>query len=84
MLALVGMRSLNERIRYKKDYHPLSCLHEPPCDKWPYGWEYLPDEIRNWGYNITERLINGDVFNFIKDKFEEIIKELEERELVMP
>ena len=68
----------------KKDYHPLSCLHEPPCDKWPYGWEYLPDEIRNWGYNITEQLVNGDVFVFIKDKFEEIIQELEEKELVMP
>ena len=68
----------------KKDYHPLSSLCELPCGDWPYGWEYLPDEIRNWGYNITEQLANGEVFNFIKDKFDKILQELEENKWPMP
>lgn len=64
---------------HKKDYHPLDCLREAPCDNWPYGWEYLPDNIRNWGFHITEEIVDGKVFKFIKDKFEEILIELEEK-----
>lgn len=68
----------------KKDYHPLACLRENPCDKWPYGWESLPDDIRNWGFYITEEIVSGKVANYIKNKFEEILIELEELKLPMP
>lgn len=68
----------------KKDYLKLECLRESPCDGWPYGWEYLPEGIRNWGYYITEEIVSGKVFNFIKDKFEDILIEIEQKERVMP
>ena len=72
----------------KKDYYKLECLSESPCDSWPYGWEYLPDNpennYRNWNFYITEEIVSKKVFNFIRDKFEEILLELEEQKLPMP
>jgi hypothetical protein len=68
----------------KKDYLKLECLRESPRDGWPYGWEYLPEGIRNWGYYITEEIVSGKVFNFIKNKFEDILIEIEQKERVMP
>lgn len=69
---------------YKKDYRHLNCLTCQPCDGWPYGWEYLPDELRNWEHDITEKIVKGEVFDCIKKKFEEILSEIEELQLPMP
>ena len=49
---------------------------------WPYGWEYL--EIRNWNFDNIVAIINGKVSDEIKKKFEEILSEIEERNLRMP
>lgn len=68
----------------KKDYHKLNCLSENPDKGWPYGWEYLEFDLRNWDFNITEEIVNGKVFQYIKTKFEEILAEIEERKLPMP
>lgn len=68
----------------KKDYYHLDCLHEAPTDGWPYGWEYLQDNIRNWDHFITEEIIEGKVFNFIRDKFEEVLMEIKQKNLPMP
>ena len=68
----------------KKDYYQLDCLREAPTNGWPYGWEYLPDNIRNWNYFITEEIVEGKVFKFIKNKFEEILLEITQKELPMP
>ena len=68
----------------KKDYHKLNCLSENPDKGWPYGWEYLEGDLRNWDFNITEEIVNGKVFQYIKTKFEEILAEIEERKLPMP
>lgn len=71
----------------KKDYHKLECLRESPCDGWPYGWEYLPDNpeknFRNWSYYITEEIVSRKVFNYIKNKFEEILIEMEDNQWLM-
>lgn len=68
----------------KKNYHKLNCLSENPDKGWPYGWEYLEGDLRNWDFNITEEIVNGKVFQYIKTKFEEILAEIEERKLPMP
>ena len=71
----------------KKNFHKLECLNESPCDDWPYGWEYLPDNpkknFRNWSYYITEEIVSGKVFNYIKKKFDEIMIEIEDNQLPM-
>lgn len=67
----------------KKNYIKLDCLKEKPCDGWPYGWEYLRDDIMNWDYDITKKIVSGDVANYIKVKFNEILLEIEEKEIVM-
>lgn len=72
---------------YKKDRHILKSLKVSPSDKWPdwpYGWEYLHDDIRNWNYYITKEIVSKEVFNYIKNKFEEIMLELEEQKFPMP
>ena len=69
---------------YKKDYQKLNCLSESPCDGWPYGFEYLHNNFRNWGYNITAEIVHGEVFDYIKKKFDEIIAEIDELQLRMP
>lgn len=69
---------------YKKEFQKLNCLSENPCDGWPYGYEYLNSTIRNWGYNITEEIVQGKVFDYIKKKFMEMISEIDELQLRMP
>lgn len=68
---------------YKKNYVRLNCLDNEPKSDWPYGWEYLRVDIRDWGYYITEKIVRGEVFDYIKKKFEEILLEIEERKLPM-
>lgn len=84
----VGVSIYNEPKRaeklYKKDFALLNCLNQVPDGYWPYGWSFLPPNIRNWDYNITEEIVNGDVLNWIKNKFDEILSELDERNLRMP
>lgn len=67
----------------KKNYVKLDCLKEKPCDGWPYGWEYLRDDIMNWDYEITKKIVSGDIANYIKVKFNEILLEIEEKGIVM-
>ena len=69
---------------FKKDYVLLNCLDQSPNEYYPYGWNFLPSQIRNWGYHITEEIVKGDVFNWVKNKFDEILLELDERNLRMP
>ena len=73
---------------FKKDFHKLECLSDSSCNNWPYGSEYLPDNpennFRNWSYYITEEIVSGKVSNYIMNKFEEILSELEEQKLPMP
>lgn len=85
----VGISWYNEPNRasklYLKDQKELSCLKEKPTRElpdWPYGWEYL--DTCDWGYNNIDKIIEGKVFNEIKLKFEEILAEIEERNLRMP
>lgn len=85
----VGISWYNEPNRasklYLKDQKELSCLKEKPTREipdWPYGWEYL--DTCDWGYNNIDKIIEGKVFNEIKSKFEEILSEIEERNLRMP
>lgn len=66
------------------NYQKLNCLSENPCHGWPYGFEYLQNTIRNWDYNITEEIVQGKVFDYIKKKFEEMISEIDELKLRMP
>lgn len=85
----VGIRWYNEPNRanklYLKDQKELSCLIGKPTREipdWPYGWEYL--ETCEWSYYNIDEIIEGKVFNEIKSKFEEILSEIEERNLRMP
>ncbi len=70
---------------FKKDWHQLNCLTSlEPIEEWPYGREYLPDDIRGWGYFNINKIVNKEVFNYIKKKFEEMISEIDELQLRMP
>ena len=71
---------------FKKDRFKLNCLafFDPNDEEWPYGWEFLQDELRDWEYNITKKIVKGEVFDCIKKKFEEILSEIEELQLPMP
>lgn len=84
----VGISFYNEPNRanklFKKDFMLLNCLDQSPCEGWPYGWNYLPAPIMNWSYHITEKIVNRQVYNWIKNKFDEILAELEARNLPMP
>lgn len=86
----VGVSWYNEPNRkskiLKKERHLLDCLDsfDPNDEEWPYGWEFLQDELRDWAYNITEKIVKGEVFDSIKKKFEEILSEIDELQLPMP
>ena len=86
----VGVSWYNELNRkntiFKKDRSQMNCLElfNPNEENWPYGWEYLQNDIRDWGYHITEKIVKGEVFDYIRQKFEEIIAEIDEQQLRMP
>lgn len=68
----------------QKNYKKMDCLKEPPQKNWPYGLEYLPDDFYNWDKPITPQLVNGEVLNFITEKFEEMLSEIEGGGFIMP
>jgi hypothetical protein len=39
--------------------------------------------MRNWDCYVTEEIVKGKVFEYIKEKFETILSEIEERHLKM-
>ena len=69
-----------------KDYIPMNCLEYAPEKEYvyPYGWEYLPDDIGTWSYHIAEEIVKGEVCNWLKSKIDEILSEIDERNLRMP
>lgn len=69
---------------YKKDYSKLDCLISNPCDGWPYGWEYLPSGINYFGYDNADKIITGEIYNWIVQKINEMLLEIETRNLRMP
>ena len=64
----------------------LNCLNsfDPNDEEWPYGWEFLQNDICNWNIEIIDKIVQGKVFDYIKQKFEEILAEIDERGLRMP
>lgn len=69
---------------YQKNYRKMDCLKEPPKTDWPYGFEYLPDDFLNLDTAITPQIVNGEVLNYITEKFEEMLSEIEGGGFVMP
>jgi hypothetical protein len=70
---------------FQKDYCQLNCLDsDKQTEGCPYGWISLPDNIRNWDYDITDEIVQGEVVNYITRKFDEMIAEIDERKLLMP
>ena len=71
---------------FKKDRFKLNCLNsfDPNDEDWPYGWEFLQNDICNWNYEIVDKIVQGKVFDYIKQKFEEMISEIDELQLRMP
>ena len=70
---------------FKKDWRQLNCLTSlEPNEEWPYGRQYLPDDIRGWGYYNIDKIVNNKVLEYIKSKFEEVISEIDELQLRMP
>ena len=86
----IGIKAYNEPNAKnkicKKDYCAMNCLEYAPENKFlfPYGWEFLPDNILYWDYHITEEVVNGEVYTWLKDKIDEILSEIDERNLRMP
>jgi len=64
----------------------LNCLNsfDPNDEEWPYGREFLQNDICNWNYEIIDKIVQGEVFDYIKKKFMEMISEIDELQLRMP
>ena len=69
---------------FKKDFSKMVCLSEVPDEDRPYGWEYLPSDMKCFGYDNADKIINGEVFEWVKQKFDEILNEIKENNLRMP
>ena len=62
----------------------MVCLSEKPDEGWPYGWEYLPSYMKYFGYDNADKIINGEVYEWVEQKFDEILNEIKENKLRMP
>ena len=72
----------NSRV-LKKDYIKLDCFNEEPDKDCPYGWEFLREDIRNWDHPITQKIVSKEVVNYIIDKFNQILEEIEKKNILM-
>lgn len=72
----------NKLHKYEYKNNKLCCLRGDANCYWPYGWQRL--DVCDWRYFNADKIIEGKVFNEIKSKFEEILSEIEERNLRMP
>lgn len=71
------------RISPKKN-SKMVCLSEVPDEDCPYGWEFLPSDMKCFGYDNADKIIDGEVFEWVKQKFDEILNEIKENNLRMP
>lgn len=65
----------------KKDRVLLPCFDQVPDGTWPLGWKYLPDALRSWDFSTVESIVNGDVFRYFTENFDEILRELANKEI---
>lgn len=72
----------NKLHKYEYKNNKLCCLREDADCDCPYGLQHL--DVCDWRYFNADKIIEGKVFNEIKSKFEEILAEIEERNLRMP
>lgn len=65
-----------------KDHVKLDCLKEQPTEYWAYGWEWLP--ISSWHSTSSYvAMKNQEVTNWIIAKIEAIVKEIEEKQIII-
>lgn len=74
----------NKLYKYEYKDNKLCCLRGDADCKRPYGKEYLPIDIREWNFNIADKIASKEVVGNVINKFEEILSEIEERNLRMP
>lgn len=74
----------NKLYKYEYKDNKLCCLRGDADCKRPYGKEYLPIDIREWSFNIADKIASKEVVDNVINKFEEILAEIEERNLRMP
>lgn len=67
----------------KKDFQQLDCLEKEPDADCPYGREYLPNSLSNWEPSITDKIVSKEVVNYIIDKFDQILNEIEQKDILM-
>lgn len=62
-----------------KPQNALECLAgDKPNEWWPYGTQWLPDELSHWDWPCFEKnMINGGFANYLINKVCEILTELE-------
>ncbi len=65
-----------------KDHVKLDCLKEQPTENWAYGWEWLP--ISSWhSPSSYVAMKNQEVTKWIIAKIEAIVKEIEEKQIII-
>jgi hypothetical protein len=68
----------------KEKRKKLDCFENEPDKDSPYGWEFLlPKDIQNWNSSITKKIVTKDVANKIIQKFDQILNEIEEKNILM-
>ena len=64
----------------------LNCLDNEPTEGWPYGWSWLSDNYFNWNIRTALDMANSTDNRFCKyiiDKLDKMLKEIDEKHLVM-
>lgn len=64
-----------------KPQNALKCLAgDRPTERWPYGTQWLPDDISHWDWPCFDKnMTNGRFVEYVISKVKEILTELEEK-----
>ncbi len=67
----------------EKDSQKLDCLKNSPFKNHPFGWEHLHQNIIDWNPSITKEIVSGEVVDYITNKFDQILKEINKKKIVL-
>lgn len=75
----IGISNYNGHIKADQEKKQLDCLSNEPTDAWPYGWQRLDGEYKNWSNEIFADMLQYEskLVKYITDSVTVVFDELE-------
>ena len=66
---------------FRKHCSSMNCFSDTPEKDYPFGSSNLKDEYSVWNYNTVPEMLNGNLVKYLIEYIEQILQELEEKNI---